>query len=121
MFRSAEFLAYFCTDNLIINHLTQCYTMAQHLLPGRRGYDPHFVSAQSLLWPLLNHQQQVLVAGIFHSLKCHLQNELSVALRVIQMLTEFVRRQFPQHAAALLEVLEPFADEVAEKLGGHRG
>lgn len=54
--------------------------MAQHLLPGRRGYDPHFVSAQSLLWPLLNHQQQVLVAGIFHSLKCHLQNELSVAL-----------------------------------------
>ena len=80
MFRSAEFLAYFCTDNLIINHLTQCYTMAQHLLPGRRGYDPHFVSAQSLLWPLLNHQQQVLVAGIFHSLKCHLQNELSVAL-----------------------------------------
>ena len=48
-------------------------------------------------------------------------NELSVALRVIQMLTEFVRRQFPQHAAALLEVLEPFADEVAEKLGGHRG
>ena len=80
MFHSAEFLAYFCTDNLIINHLTQCYTMAQHLLPGRRGYDPHFVSAQSLLWPLLNHQQQVLVAGIFHSLKCHLQNELSVAL-----------------------------------------
>ena len=54
--------------------------MAQHLLPGRRGYDPHFVSAQSLLWPLLNHQQQVLVAGVFHSLKCHLQNELSVAL-----------------------------------------
>ena len=54
--------------------------MAQHLLPGRRGYDPHFVSAQSLLWPLLNHQQQVLVAGIFHSLKCHLQNELSVEL-----------------------------------------
>lgn len=47
-------------------------------------------------------------------------NELSVALRVIQMLTEFVRRQFPQHAAALLEVLEPFADQVAEK-GGHRG
>lgn len=54
--------------------------MAQHILPGRRGYDPHFVSAQSLLWPLLNRRQQVLVAGIFHSLKCHLQNELSAAL-----------------------------------------
>ncbi len=48
-------------------------------------------------------------------------NELSVALRVIQMLTEFVRKDFPQHAAALLEVLEPFAEEVTDKLGGNHG
>lgn len=48
-------------------------------------------------------------------------NELAVALRVIQLLTEFVRQKFPQHATALLEVLEPFADEVAEKLGSGRG
>lgn len=47
-------------------------------------------------------------------------SELSVALRVIQLLAAFVQREFPRHAAALLEVLEPFADEVAEKLGGHR-
>lgn len=45
-------------------------------------------------------------------------SELATALRVIQLLTEFVRREFPQHAAALLEVLEPFAGEVTEKLGG---
>lgn len=48
-------------------------------------------------------------------------NELATALRVIQLLTEFVRQRFPQHAPALLSVLEPFADEVAERLGGNRG
>lgn len=48
-------------------------------------------------------------------------NELAVALRVIQLLTEFVRQRFPQHATALLEVLEPFADEVAAKLGSGHG
>lgn len=48
-------------------------------------------------------------------------NDLAIALRVVQLLTDFVRQEFPQHSAALLEVLEPFADEVAEKLGGGRG
>lgn len=48
-------------------------------------------------------------------------DELSIALRVIQLLTEFVRQRFPQHAAALLEVLEPFAEEVAVRLGGKNG
>lgn len=47
--------------------------------------------------------------------------ELAVALRVLRLLGEYVQRRYPQHAAALLEVLEPFAEELPKTLGGARG
>lgn len=50
-----------------------------------------------------------------------MSDELAIALRVIQLLTEFVRQKFPQHTQALLEILEPFTEEVAAKLGGKGG
>ena len=47
--------------------------------------------------------------------------ELAVALRVLRLLGEYVQREYPQHANALLEVLEPFAAELPQTLGagGH--
>lgn len=50
-----------------------------------------------------------------------MSDELAIALRVIQMLTEFVRQKFPQHVKALLEILEPFTEEVVAKLGAKHG
>lgn len=51
--------------------------------------------------------------------------ELAVALRVLRLLGEYVQREYPQHANALLEVLEPFAAELPHTLayasGGARG
>lgn len=41
----------------------------------------------------------------------------AVASEILQDLATFVRGQFPQHAEALAEVLEPFAAHVAEKYG----
>lgn len=38
---------------------------------------------------------------------------LAVRLENLKRLAEFVRREFPQHAAALVEVLEAFGEEVA--------
>ncbi|WP_297892974.1 DUF1804 family protein [uncultured Desulfovibrio sp.] len=47
--------------------------------------------------------------------------ELAVALRVLRLLGEYVQREYPQHANALLEVLEPFAAGLPQTLGagGH--
>lgn len=47
--------------------------------------------------------------------------ELAVALRVLRLLGEYVQREYPQHAHALLEVLEPFAAGLPQALGGAHG
>jgi hypothetical protein len=41
----------------------------------------------------------------------------AVATELLQLLAVFVRDRFPQHGAAMAEVLEPFAGFVAEKYG----
>lgn len=43
--------------------------------------------------------------------------ELAIALQTITLLAEFVRRQYPQHAGAIIEILEPFGEEVARVFG----
>lgn len=45
-------------------------------------------------------------------------NELAVALEVLGLFGDFVREQFPGHAQALLEVLEPFGYELSKHYGG---
>ena len=47
--------------------------------------------------------------------------ELAVALRVLRLLGEYVQREYPQHANALLDVLEPFAAELPQTLGAAHG
>lgn len=44
-------------------------------------------------------------------------SELGVAQDVIQRLLEFVREHHPEHAAAILEVIEPFGETVAKAYG----
>jgi len=44
-------------------------------------------------------------------------DKLEVATDVVKRLTEFIRIQHPKHASALLEVLEPFCDELAKAYG----
>lgn len=44
-------------------------------------------------------------------------DRLATALDVIRKLADFTRADFPQHAAALLEVLEPFGVTVARDFG----
>lgn len=41
---------------------------------------------------------------------------LSVAMRVLQMLGDFVETEFPQHAPAFLEILQPFGAFVAKEI-----
>lgn len=41
-------------------------------------------------------------------------NKLATALSVINKLSDFVRERFPQHAAAFVEILEPFGEELAK-------
>jgi hypothetical protein len=44
-------------------------------------------------------------------------NKLALAMEILEKLAEFVRAHHPQHAGALLEVLEPFGAEVAKSYG----
>ena len=44
-------------------------------------------------------------------------DQLGTALAVVQRLLEFVRKNYPQHGAALSEVLEPFGEEIARHYG----
>lgn len=44
-------------------------------------------------------------------------SELSIAIEVLESLTRFVNAKFPQHARAVLELLEPFGQELAKKYG----
>ena len=41
-------------------------------------------------------------------------SELGVAQDVMAKLLEFVRESFPQHSAAILEIIEPFGERLAE-------
>lgn len=43
--------------------------------------------------------------------------KLSVALEMLSGLVDFVQSQFPQHAESLLEVLEPFGEELNQRYG----
>lgn len=42
---------------------------------------------------------------------------LAWAMDVLKELAQFVQTQFPQHAQALLEILEPFGEHLAEQYG----
>ena len=44
-------------------------------------------------------------------------NRLAVASEVLQLLAKFVRDAFPTHAAAFMEVLEPFGAELVKTYG----
>jgi len=44
-------------------------------------------------------------------------SELGVANDVLQRQAEFIREQYPQHAEAFLEVLEPFGEHLLETYG----
>jgi transposase len=44
-------------------------------------------------------------------------NRLAVASEVLQLLAKFVRTKAPQHAPALMEVLEPFGEELVSVYG----
>lgn len=44
-------------------------------------------------------------------------NKLAVAIEIINRLTTFVRDGYPQHAAAMLEILEPFGEAMAKRYG----
>lgn len=44
-------------------------------------------------------------------------SELGVAQDVMQYLIEFVRENFPQHIAVILEIIEPFGEQLARRYG----
>ena len=44
-------------------------------------------------------------------------DKLAVAQDTLKRLADFTRTKQPKHAAALIEVLEPFADELARAYG----
>ena len=44
-------------------------------------------------------------------------SKLSFAVEVIHRLTTFVKDQYPQHAAVILEILEPFGEAMAKRYG----
>lgn len=44
-------------------------------------------------------------------------HKLSVKLETISELVTFVRQRYPEHATAMLEVLEPFGDEIQRRHG----
>lgn len=44
-------------------------------------------------------------------------SELGVAQDVLRRMVEFVREDYPEHASALLEVMEPFGDKLVEAFG----
>ncbi len=45
-------------------------------------------------------------------------NRLAVAMEVIQLLTKFIREDYPQHTGAFLDMLETFGQRVSEVFGG---
>ena len=44
-------------------------------------------------------------------------SELGVANDVLQRQAEFIREFYPQHAAAFLEIIEPFGERLVEVYG----
>ncbi|GEA12721.1 DUF1804 family protein [Alteromonas sp. KUL49] len=44
-------------------------------------------------------------------------NRIGFALELLQLLSTFIREQYPQHAQAFLEILEPFGREVTKTYG----
>lgn len=44
-------------------------------------------------------------------------NKIGFALELLQLLASFIRGNYPQHANAFLEILEPFGQEVSKTYG----
>lgn len=44
-------------------------------------------------------------------------NKIGFALELLQFMSTFIREQYPQHAEAFLEILEPFGREVTKTYG----
>ena len=44
-------------------------------------------------------------------------SQLATAMEVVQNFAKFVRERYPQHAAAFVEILEPFGAELAKNYG----
>lgn len=44
-------------------------------------------------------------------------SQLATAMEVVQLLAGFIRDRYPQHAAAFVDVLEPFGEELAKRYG----
>lgn len=44
-------------------------------------------------------------------------NKLAVAMEVLQDLAEFITAEYPAHAAAFVEILEPFGERLTRKYG----
>lgn len=44
-------------------------------------------------------------------------SKLSVANDIIQLLGDFVAKEFPQHVPAFIEILEPFGEEISRSYG----
>lgn len=44
-------------------------------------------------------------------------NKLALAIEIIQRLTTFVRDEYPQHTAVIVEILEPFGEAMAKRYG----
>ncbi|MFH2504025.1 DUF1804 family protein [Klebsiella indica] len=45
-------------------------------------------------------------------------NQLAVAMQVIQLLSEFIKEQHPQHLESFIEILEPFGRVIQAKFSG---
>lgn len=45
-------------------------------------------------------------------------SELAVAMRVVQLLADFIGQRHPKHATAFVQILEPFGQVLADTFGG---
>lgn len=112
--RAAHVIAGEGLDATITHVVEEFMLMAQHMIEELKDTDQPLEKRVSQITSLADAMTKMTNSAGKLAPKI---SELGVAQDVIRRMTEFVRAEFPDHADALLEVIEPFAETLAEAYG----
>lgn len=109
--RSAHVIAGQGMDATISHVLEEFMLLAQHMIEELKDTDQPLDKRVSQITSLADAMTKMTHAAGKLAPKV---SELGVAQDVIRRMMEFVRVEFPKHADAILDVIEPFGETLAE-------
>lgn len=108
--RAASYMSGQGSDTVMMSVLQSILTLTQSTLADMEGAEIDPLDRVEAISRLVDAYHKTSAAISRGSPKL---NKLAMAMEILEKLADFIRQHHPQHAPALLAVLEPFGAEVA--------